>query len=142
MRRWRRVKGWAQGRLWAVPDPEGWYPALLPGEGRVTGMLHRPLAIFDVAMLAAMDRYEGEAYRRLPITVTLASGAVRAQAYVWQGALPAGAVALEDGDFAAFSREAARPLIAAARSGAGSGATAIASEDVMGARGVTPRIFL
>ncbi|WP_343613657.1 gamma-glutamylcyclotransferase family protein [Novosphingobium sp.] len=95
-------KGWAQGRLWAVPDPEGWYPALLPGEGRVTGMLHRPLAIFDVAMLAAMDRYEGEAYRRLPITVTLASGAVRAQAYVWQGALPAGAVALEDGDFAAF----------------------------------------
>lgn len=95
-------KGWVEGRLWAIPDPAGWYPALLPGEGRVTGMVHHPLAAFDAGMLVAMDRYEGEAYRRLPVTVMMASGTVSAQAYVWQRALPEGAVALEDGDFAAF----------------------------------------
>ncbi|WP_068094395.1 gamma-glutamylcyclotransferase family protein [Novosphingobium rosa] len=94
--------GWARGALWAIPDPEGWYPALLPGEGRVLGMVYRPLAGFDAAMLAAMDRYEGDDYRRLALPVVLAEGEVLAQAYVWQGALPAGAVALEDGDFAAF----------------------------------------
>jgi len=94
--------GWVEGRLWGIPDPEGWYPALLPGEGRVKGMVYRPLAGFDAGMLAAMDRYEGEAYRRVPVTVALASGVVTAQTYVWQGALPADAVALEDGDFAAF----------------------------------------
>lgn len=94
--------GWVRGRLWAIPDPEGWYPALLPGQGRVRGMVHRPLAGFDAGMQAAMDRYEGEAYRRLPLPVMLAEGEVSAQAYVWQGALPEGAVALEDGDCAAF----------------------------------------
>ncbi|WP_206238033.1 gamma-glutamylcyclotransferase family protein [Novosphingobium terrae] len=95
-------KGWVEGRLWALPDPQGWYPALVPGEGRVMGTVHCPLAAFDAAMLAAMDRYEGEAYRRLPVTVRVASGEIAAQAYVWQEALPEGAVALEDGDFAAF----------------------------------------
>lgn len=40
--------GWSAtvpGKLWAIPDPRGWYPALLPGEGAdagaVQGMLHR-----------------------------------------------------------------------------------------------------
>jgi gamma-glutamylcyclotransferase (GGCT)/AIG2-like uncharacterized protein YtfP len=94
--------GRVAGRLFAIADPQGWYPALLPGEGWVRGMAHRLLPAFDAAMLAAMDHYEGAEYRRLPMPVMLAEGEAMAQAYAWQGALPTGAVALEDGDFAAF----------------------------------------
>lgn len=101
--------GWARGALWAIPDPEGWYPALLPGEGSVRGMLYRSLAGFDAGMLAAMDRYEGDDYLRLALPVMLGDGEAMAQAYVWQGALPAGAVALEDGDFAAFLEQSGEP---------------------------------
>lgn len=91
------------GRMFAVPDPLGWYPAVVSGEGIVRGMVHRADGI-DGAMLAALDAYEevvatGAGYRRVEVAVS--SGGA-AQAYVWQGALPEGALALEDGDFAAF----------------------------------------
>lgn len=31
----------ARGELHAITDPEGWFPALLPGEGEIRGGLYR-----------------------------------------------------------------------------------------------------
>ena len=38
------------GALWAIPDPQGWYPALLPGEGIVQGMLHEAGDVVTLAV--------------------------------------------------------------------------------------------
>ncbi len=46
------------GALYAVPDPDGWYPALLPGTDVVHGQLYRAGAGFDAAALERMDAYE------------------------------------------------------------------------------------
>jgi len=50
------VTGYVAGVLWAIPDPGGWYPALLAGDGRVRGVVYPGLDGLDVAML---DAYEG-----------------------------------------------------------------------------------
>ena len=93
-------RAWVAGAMVAIPDPGGWYPALVAGgRGRAWGKVHGADGV-DAALWAALDAYEQ--------VVTAGPGYVRrvvlgdAQAYVWQGALPQGAVALEDGDFAAF----------------------------------------
>jgi gamma-glutamylcyclotransferase (GGCT)/AIG2-like uncharacterized protein YtfP len=99
------------GRLVAIPNPGGWYPALLAGAGVVRGMVHAADGL-DAALLADLDAYEqvvrvGAGYRRAEVMV---AGVGPAMAYVWQGALPPGAVALEEGDFAAFlARTGQRP---------------------------------
>lgn len=85
----------ARGRLYAVPDPAGWYPALLPGAGAVRGMVHRAGPRFDARALARMDAYEGREYRRG--TVKLGKGA--GFAYIWRGPLPRGACRIASGDF-------------------------------------------
>ncbi|NOW44854.1 gamma-glutamylcyclotransferase (GGCT)/AIG2-like uncharacterized protein YtfP [Novosphingobium sp. SG751A] len=87
-----------RGRLYGVPDPAGWYPALLPGAGTVRGMVHRAGRRFDARALALMDAYEGREYRRRRVKV----GAITAHAYVWRGALPRGACRIAGGDFAAW----------------------------------------
>ena len=109
------------GRLVALPDRKGWYPALTLGEGRVTGEVHVPrrgwLAPHE---LAALDRYEGclrsarlrSDYWRATLGARLVVRAGRqgadlrpglaVQAYVWSGVLPRAAVPIEDGDFAAW----------------------------------------
>lgn len=87
-----------RGRLYAVPDPAGWYPALLPGAGIVRGMVHRAGPRFDARALARMDEYEGRDYRRGLIRVGLGM----AQAYLWRGALPRGARRIAGGDFHAW----------------------------------------
>lgn len=84
-----------RGRLYAVPDPAGWYPALLPGAGWVQGMVYRAGPRFDARALARMDAYEGRDYRRC----VMKAGAVMAQAYIWRGALPRGAQRIAGGDF-------------------------------------------
>lgn len=94
------------GLLWALPDPAGWYPALLAGEGAVNGRLYQARSDFGEAELAALDAYEdcdpaepgGPLYRR----VVLAEGV---QAYRFNRALPAGARLIERGDFAAWIQE-------------------------------------
>lgn len=91
------------GRMFAVPDPGGWYPAVVSGEGVARGMVHCADGLDD-ALLAALDAYEevvatGPGYRRVEVVVP---GVGLTQAYLWQGALPDGALALEEGDFAAF----------------------------------------
>lgn len=100
--------GWVQGRLHAIPDPGGWYPALVPGEGIVRGMVHDVRPTFDADLLAVLDAYEavstdgrGE-YRREPVTAMTDEGPLVAEAYVYNMALPAGARAVPEGDFPAF----------------------------------------
>ena len=95
----------ARGRLYAIPDRQGWYPALLDGEGVVRGYFYEALAGFGAGDLAAMDRWEGAEYRRREIGVSLEDGReVAAQAYLWDGPLPEDAEAIPGGDFAAFLR--------------------------------------
>ena len=111
------VPGVAEGRLYAISDSGGWYPALVRGGGgRVLGWLYEAGAGFGAQDLAVLDEWEGylpadpdaSDYHRREIAVALADGArVTAQAYVWAGALPDGALAIDAGDigasdFAAF----------------------------------------
>lgn len=103
--------GWSAtvpGELWAIPDPQGWYPALLPGDGAdvgtVQGMLHEA---GDVD-LAALDAFEGPDYQRTAVTVTSASGELPAMAWRYTAELPDGAEPVPDGDFAAWLAETGR----------------------------------
>jgi gamma-glutamylcyclotransferase (GGCT)/AIG2-like uncharacterized protein YtfP len=89
-----------EGRMFVIPDPDGWYPALVPGEGCwVRGMVHAACGL-DEALWTALDAFE-EGYLRRDVIV---EGGGCAQAYVWPDALPDGALALADGDFLAFLR--------------------------------------
>lgn len=102
------------GALYAIPDPAGWYPALLPGigRGRVHGVVCTCTARFTPADLARLDAYEdcrsddpaGSEYRRGPVVADLAPAGhpVEAMAYCYARPLPADAVVLPDGDFAAW----------------------------------------
>ena len=107
------------GALFAILDPQGWYPALLPGEGLVHGTLHAAAADFAEADLAAIDAFEDFApgnpaaslYCRVALPVSLASGEVsEAQVYCYNRALPEGALAIPGGDFAAFAKSHALPV--------------------------------
>lgn len=89
------------GRLYVIPDPLGWYPAMVRGDGTVRGALYEAGPSFSAEDLARLDRYEGPDYGREMVRV----GRVEAQAYVWRGALPETAVALPHGDFARFLRD-------------------------------------
>lgn len=107
------------GRLYAIADPDGWYPALVPGEGWVQGFVHEAGPDFDDADLAAMDGYEAfipgdpqaSDYVRAQVAVVLADGGsadsvdLRAETYLWAQDLPAGALPIASGDFARFLRE-------------------------------------
>ena len=106
--------GTVAGRLYAIADPQGWYPALLPGAGRVAGFVYAAGPEFGADDLAALDGYElfypddpaGSEYRRGEVAVTLADGAeASAEAYLYARALPEGAVLIEGGNFAAFLAE-------------------------------------
>jgi len=108
----------AAGRLFALPDPEGWYPALVPdADGpAVQGHVHEALPGFGPADLAAADAWEGcrsdgtGDYRREPIVVSTAQGPVCAHAYVWNRDVPRHAVRIDSGDFHAFAAERGWPL--------------------------------
>ncbi|MFD1958554.1 gamma-glutamylcyclotransferase family protein [Novosphingobium panipatense] len=75
------------GRLHGIAHDGGWFPALVRGQGRVSGRL------CDLALSAGdqarLDRYEGREYRRETVRVRTAAGRlVAAQAYLWRGAPP------------------------------------------------------
>jgi gamma-glutamylcyclotransferase (GGCT)/AIG2-like uncharacterized protein YtfP len=89
------------GRLHAIPDPLGWYPAMVAGAGTVHGALYTAGPGFGASDLARLDAYEGADYRR---EVLMVAGG-EAQAYVWHADLPEGAIPLPHGDFARFLRE-------------------------------------
>ena len=93
------------GVLFAIPDPDGWYPALvLDDAGMTLGMIYETGEHFTVEDLARMDAYEDydpadpdrSLYIRSEVAV-MDGGA--AQAYVWNGPLPERAVRIVDGDF-------------------------------------------
>ena len=91
-----------RGRLMAVPDPAGFYPVLLPGDGMVRG------TICDAGSvdLAALDRFEGLEYRRTAVAVfPRAGGEVQAQAYLYQFPARADFLPVTHGDFARWLRE-------------------------------------
>jgi len=116
------------GQLHAIPDPGGWYPALIPGgPGLVLGQLHAAGARFSAQDLALMDGYEdyrphdpaGSDYVRrcLPVWPVAPNGtthgttgesgesarsAIEAFVYCYNRPLPADARAIPDGDFAAW----------------------------------------
>lgn len=69
------------------------YPALIPGDDTVEGVLFENLTELD---LAALDCFEGAEYERLPVTVCCGTFAVEAAAYF---ASEAGLPLLEDCDW-------------------------------------------
>ncbi|MFC4257024.1 hypothetical protein GRI97_14130 [Altererythrobacter xixiisoli] len=107
------LPAWACGTLYAVPDPQGWYPALLPGTGRVQGMLHDA----ETVDLAALDHFEGVNthdpltgdYRRAEIEAKTAVGArLRVQAYLWNHAVGKNLIRLPAGDFSSWLKQMRR----------------------------------
>ena len=99
----------ARGQLYAIADPQGWYPALVAGKGVVHGQLYAAGPEFNAADLAALDGFEncdparpGESdYGREAVVVIDAGSQPRtAQVYRWLRPLPEAAPFIADGDFA------------------------------------------
>lgn len=98
-------------RLFAVADPDGHHPAMVPGDGVVHGRVHRTGRAFGREELAEMDAYEGRHYRRCSIEATLADGCMlECEAYLWIE--PAdGLEPIAHGDFARYLRETGHPAL-------------------------------
>lgn len=105
----------ARGRLYAIPDPGGWYPAMVraaggPGHSAVHGAIYGAAADFTGAHLAAMDAFEGfdptrpdaGDYIRGDIDVAFAGSRTRTEAYLWRAPLPPGARPIPGGRFQDF----------------------------------------
>lgn len=101
--------GTVPGRMIAVPGPNGWYPALVPGTGEVRGVVCN--VRFGASELALLDRYEGHEYRRVSLRVTARSGLLTAQGWRWRGRPPAGAIRVPSGDFLAWLASTGHPVL-------------------------------
>lgn len=106
------------GRLFAIPDRGGWYPALVSGQEQVRGQLYAQLGAFSTADQARMDRYEecrpgdraGSLYWRQTNLVTGPGGArTPAQVYRYDVRLPRNAIELEGVDFGTWLSSGDRP---------------------------------
>lgn len=100
-----------RGRLYAVADWRGPYPALLPGSGTVHGMVCETLPHFGRGDLARMDAYEEydprglatSLYHRRKVPIRMADGqTIGADAYIYNRALPRRARMIAGGDFRAW----------------------------------------
>ena len=96
------------GTLHAIPDPAGWFPALVAGESRVNGRVYEARDEFSDADLARLDAYEdylpgrpeASLYVRQAVKIARAGEANGiAEAYVWNRQLPPGSEAIACGDF-------------------------------------------
>lgn len=111
------VPATTNGTLYGVPGLDGgWYPIMLadPSGPRVHGVVHEASGVDWSGMDAFEDAHDGPGaeYRRRPVPVTLADGAVReAFAYCYARAVPAGAVPIEGGSFARWLAETGRQPI-------------------------------
>lgn len=113
------VPATVRGRLHAIPDPAGWYPALLPDPAgnEISGLVFRAREGFTPAHLAAMDAFEGHDpawpdagdYRRILVEVTSCSERIVATAWVWQAPIPHGARMIAGGSFEDFLAEGNAP---------------------------------
>ncbi len=105
----------ARGSLYAIPDPQGWYPALVRGtddrpQGTVHGAICSARLEFGPGHLAEMDAFEGfdpvrpdgGDYVRSEIDVEFAGSRMRVSAYLWRVPVPAGARSLPTGRFRDF----------------------------------------
>jgi gamma-glutamylcyclotransferase (GGCT)/AIG2-like uncharacterized protein YtfP len=98
------------GSLIAIPDPRGWYPALLPGDGEAHGWLYESRACFGPADVARLDAYEdydptdpgASLYVRRAVALF---GGGLAEAYFWNRPLPCGARPIPGGDFRGWLAE-------------------------------------
>lgn len=115
-----------RGVLHAIPDPDGWFPALLPGDGEIRGMLYHAKESFTGADIWAMDAYEDcnpaepslSLYRREEVNVTTLGGTmVRAQAYLFNLPLPQGSRPVPPGDFRAWLAQEGLTAFAGLRNG-------------------------
>ncbi len=96
-----------QGALFAIPNPAGWFPALVPTQARYATNVHGTIHDASAVDLAAVDAFEGRDYARQPVSVDGWSGfgdAV-AEAYIWQGELPPDAQPISHGDFVLWLEE-------------------------------------
>lgn len=95
------------GRLVAVQDQDGWFPALVDGAGEVHGQVYAASPEFTAEDLAALDRYEEfdpaspETSWYLRETRTLVSGEP-VNVYRMNAPPPAEAVPIPGGDFRAW----------------------------------------
>ena len=114
------------GTLYAIPDPEGWYPALLSGDGLVHGRLYQAAAGFGEQDLARLDAYEDydprkpetSLYVREAVTATARDGSAReVQVYRFNLPLPAGARLIDVGDFRAWLNSQGLQAFGGMRSG-------------------------
>jgi gamma-glutamylcyclotransferase (GGCT)/AIG2-like uncharacterized protein YtfP len=97
------------GRLLAIREGDGWFPALLPARGgeQVRGtMCTLRLTPADLAFL---DRYEGGEYRRVARSARSRSGRrIAVQLYAWRVAIPPACPTIAGGDFRAWLRAGRR----------------------------------
>ncbi|MCB2080487.1 MAG: gamma-glutamylcyclotransferase [Novosphingobium sp.] len=109
----------AAGRLYAIPDRGGWYPALLPGRGKVHGRLYEAMDSFSSGDLARMDAYEDYDSKRpaasLYLRKSVATDAMRAEAYVYNRPVPLRARRIASGDFTAWLAETGSTAFGSAR---------------------------
>jgi len=101
-----------RGHLYALPDRDGWYPALLlqADGGVVEGVVHDAGEDFTARDLATLDAYEAfdpedeaaSQYVRREIAVRCEGAALVAQAYLFNAPLPPEACRIEQPSFAAF----------------------------------------
>jgi gamma-glutamylcyclotransferase (GGCT)/AIG2-like uncharacterized protein YtfP len=105
--------GVVSGRLYAIPDPEGWYPALLAGRQAVRGMIYAAGTDFRPGDLLRLDAYEdcrprdpkASLYLRKRIQVRGEEGRILvAEAYRYNRPLPKGARPIAHGDFTRWLR--------------------------------------
>ena len=91
-----------QGALFAIPSEQGWYPALVPTQARFATHVHGTIYDAGGVDIDAIDAFEGADYARQAVPVDGWDGYAntQAQAYVWTGDLPEGAVPIAGGDFA------------------------------------------
>ncbi|MBF9150575.1 gamma-glutamylcyclotransferase family protein [Novosphingobium jiangmenense] len=100
-----------QGCLRTVPTPDGWYPVLRGGPGRVAGRLYQAGPSFSLKHLRLLDAYEdcdprricrSEYVRRTIRVRTARGGSVMAQVYVYNRPWHPGLRVIAGGDFTAF----------------------------------------
>jgi gamma-glutamylcyclotransferase (GGCT)/AIG2-like uncharacterized protein YtfP len=95
-----------RGRLLAIPDPEGWYPALIAGRQAVAGRLFEATRDFVAADLAAPDAYEVFCPDQPAASLYLRAAGMTdrgpVQVYRFNHPIPEGARHIPDGDFQAW----------------------------------------
>ncbi len=105
-------RGSVRGQLRTVRTPQGCYPVLCTGQGRVLGRVYRARRGFGSKQLRLLDAYEGCAprrpsrseYRREAVRVRLAGGgAIKAQAYRYNRPVHPGLRVIPCGDFTAYA---------------------------------------